>query len=310
MDTQSAPHPLHIWNVGAKPLSLQSVSAAGALTQTNNCGASLAPGNYCTEQVVWTPTNGSGGNTLSISYDNGISVSAGVPSELLTSPNPLLISQSSALPFGTQTVGNPSFYRTITVTNVSNAQVSPPGASLSGDSEFTLAGNTCTGNLAVQQSCVVAVLFTPVIDGDRSATLNIGTATSIQLSGTGQISSTISVSPLQLVWSLAVLNVKAYTQDVTLTNPSATSVPISSISFSLPDYSETDTCSGAVAAQGSCVLHVAFEPQDLGARNGTMTIEFGNQITTQVITIIGNAVYPITLNPTSLNLGRIIRSVW
>src|SRR6202044_3427524 len=118
-----------------------------------------------------------------------------------------------------------------------------PTVSLSGASEFTLAGNTCTASLASQQSCIVAVLFTPVIDGDRSATLDIsgGSSAALQLSGTGQIDSAVSVSPLQLGWPQTVFG-SGYALAETLTNISSVSVPISSITFSLPDYSETDNC--------------------------------------------------------------------
>ena len=304
-NTSSAPHPLRIWNVGAANLTLQSILATGSLLQTHDCTTILAPGTYCTVQVVWKPTDGSTpGNAVSIGYDNLTGNYYYVPSQYLTSPTPLLLSEMNNISFGTQTAGNPSFYRTITVTNVSNASASAPNVSLSGDSEFTIAGNTCTTSLAPHQSCIVAALFTPVIDGDRSATLDIsgGASASIQLYGTGQISSAVSVSPLQLAWPQTVFG-SGYPLDEKLTNISSVSIPISSITFSLPDYSETDDCLGTVPAGGSCTLHVTFQPQDLGTRNGSMTIDFGGQTNAQVITLLGNSVYPLRLSPGSLDFG-------
>jgi len=302
--TSSVQHPFRIWNVGVANLTLQSIAATGELLQTHDCTTTLTPGSYCTVQVVWNPKNGTGGNTVSLVYDNGPQNYYYVPSQYLTSPTPLLVSEPNGIPFGTQTVGNPSFYRTVTVTNVSDAQTSAPTVSLSGASEFTLAGNTCTSSLASQQSCIVAVLFTPVIDGDRSATLQIsgGASASLQLSGTGQINSAISVSPLQLTWPLTVFG-SGYSLDEKLTNISSVSVPISNITFSLPDYSETDDCSGSVPAGASCTVHVMFQPQDLGTRNGTMTINFGGQTNAQAITLLGNSVYPLLLSPGSLDFG-------
>jgi len=302
--TSSVQHPFRIWNVGVANLTLQSIAATGELLQTHDCTTTLTPGSYCTVQVVWNPKNGTGGNTVSLVYDNGPQYYYYVPSQYLTSPTPLLVSEPSGISFGTQTVGNPSFYRTVTVTNVSDAQTSAPTVSLSGASEFTLAGNTCTASLAPQQSCIVAVLFTPVIDGDRSATLQIsgGASASLQLSGTGQINSAISVSPLQLEWPQAVFG-SGYSLDEQLTNISSVSVPISNITFSLPDYSETDDCSGSVPAGASCTVHVMFQPQDLGTRNGTMTINFGGQTNAQTITLLGNSVYPLLLSPGSLDFG-------
>jgi HYDIN/CFA65/VesB family protein len=305
-NTSSSPHSLRIWNLGLANLTLQSIVATGTLLQTHDCAATLAPGAYCTVQVVWKPTDGStiGGGSVSVGYDNLPGNNYYVPSQYLTSPTPLLVSEPNNIGFGTQTVGNPSFYRTVTVTNVSDAQTSAPTVSLSGASEFTLAGNTCTASLAPQQSCIVAVLFTPVIDGDRSATLQIsgGASASLQLSGTGQINSAISVSPLQLQWPQAVFD-SGYSLDEKLTNISSVSVPISNITFSLPDYSETDDCSGSVPAGASCTVHVMFQPQDLGTRNGTMTINFGGQTNAQTITLLGNSVYPLLLSPGSLDFG-------
>jgi hypothetical protein len=302
--TSSAPHPFRIWNVGTANLTIQSIATSGALQQTHDCTATLAPGSYCTVQVVWKPSDGTGGNTVSVAYDNGFQNDYYVPSQYLTSPTPLMVSQTNPIPFGTQTVGNPSLYRPITITNVSNGQADAPGVSLNGDSEFTLAGNTCTASLAPQQSCIIAVLFTPVIDGDRSATLQIsgGGSASIQVYGTGQIDSAVTVSPLELDWPQTVFG-SGYSLDEKLTNISSVSIPISSFTFSLPDYSETDDCSGSVAAGGSCTVHVMFQPQDLGDRHGTMTINFGGKTTAQTITLLGNGVYPIELSPASLDFG-------
>ncbi|QNI31990.1 choice-of-anchor D domain-containing protein [Alloacidobacterium dinghuense] len=303
--TSSVAHPFRIWNLGAANLALQSIAAQGTLLQTHDCIPTLSPGSYCTVQVVWKPTDGTvGGGSVSVAYDNGIQNYYYVPSLFLSSSTPLMVSETNGIPFGVQTVGNPSFYRTITITNVSNAQADAPSVSLSGDSEFTLAGNTCTSNLAPQQSCIVAALFTPVIDGDRSATLQIGggASASIQLNGTGQIDSAVTVSPLQLGWPQTVLG-SGYSLDETLTNISSVSVPISSITFSLPDYTETDNCAGSIPAASSCTVHVMFQPQDLGARTGTMTINFGDQTNAQVITLLGNSVYPVELSPTSLDFG-------
>jgi Abnormal spindle-like microcephaly-assoc'd, ASPM-SPD-2-Hydin/Beta-propeller repeat len=304
-NTSSPPQPLRIWNVGAANLTLQSILATGSLLQTHDCTTILPPGTYCTVQVVWKPTDGStGGGSVAIGYDNLTANYYYPPSQYLTSSTPLLLSEMNNIAFGTQTVGNPSLYRTVTVTNVSNASAAAPNVSVSGSSEFTIAGNTCTTSLAPQQSCIIAVLFTPVIDGDRSATLEIsgGASATIQLYGTGQIDSAVSVSPLQLEWPQTVFG-SGYPLDEKLTNISSVSVPMSNITFSLPDYSETDDCSGTVPAGGSCTVHVTFQPQDLGTRNGSMTIEFGGQTNAQVITLLGNSVYPLLLSPGSLDFG-------
>ena len=238
--TSSAPRPFELWNVGVTSLDLQAISAQGSLLQTHNCTTPLAPGAFCTVQVVWKPsaTGNNYGNSVSVTYDNGLALDYMIPSEFITSPTPLVISQANPIPFGTQAVGNPSMYRTVTVTNVSNAQAAAPNVALNGDSAFSLAGNTCTASLAPRQNCIIAVLFTPVINGDSSSTLSIsgGASASIPLYGTGQIASAVTVSPLELQW-LQVLLGAGYSQNVTLMNTSASTIPISSITFTLSDFS-------------------------------------------------------------------------
>ena len=302
--TSSAPSPLRLWNVGVANLSLQAIAAQGSLLQTHDCTAILAPGTYCTVQVVWKPNSNGGGSYVSVNYDNGLEADYYIPSEFLTSITPLLVSQANNIPFGTQTVGHPSLYRTITITNASNTQASPPNISVSGDSSFTLAGNTCTADLAPKQSCVVAALFTPVIDGDSSATLDIsgGASASINMYGTGQIGSAVTVSPLELQWFMVELG-NSYAQNVTLANTSTAAVSISGFAFSLFDYSETDNCNGSLAPAASCTVSVKFQPQDIGTRNATMTINFGGQTAAQILPLSGQSVYPIAFSVASLDFG-------
>jgi hypothetical protein len=303
--TTSSPRPFQLWNVGVTSLNLESIAANGSLLQTHNCTTPLEPGAFCTVQVVWKPTpNSSYGNSVSVSYDNGPAFAYTVPSAFISSSTPLLVSQSDPIPFGTQVVGGSSLYRTVTVTNVSNAQVASPAVSLTGDHAFSISGNTCTGNLASQQSCVIAVLFTPVTNADNSATLSIsgGASASIYLSGTGLISSAITVAPYELQWYQVVLGT-SYSQSVSLLNTSASTIPVSSISFSSSDFSETDNCGGSLASGASCTVQVKYQPQQAGTENASMTINFGGQATTQVVSLEGGAVLPVTITPAAIDFG-------
>src|SRR6185436_14333926 len=54
-NTSSAPRPITITNTGGAPLTVSSVGAVGAFTQTNNC-ATVAGGASCTIQVRFAPT--------------------------------------------------------------------------------------------------------------------------------------------------------------------------------------------------------------------------------------------------------------
>jgi hypothetical protein len=79
-------------------------------------------------------------------------------------------------------------------------------------------------------------------------------------------------------------------------------VTITSISFSLVDYSETDNCNGVVPAQGTCTVQVAITPQALGLRQGDITINFAHALA-QVVTLQATAVTPLLVMPSSLDFG-------
>lgn len=92
--------------------------------------------------------------------------------------------------FGDQTVGDPSAASVLVITNV-GAQALSIGTPSLGGGEFALAGESCAGRtLAFEQSCTVAVRFTPSATGLKEAKITLpdnepsGSAM-IALSGTG-----------------------------------------------------------------------------------------------------------------------------
>jgi hypothetical protein len=97
--------------------------------------------------------------------------------------------------FGDQAVGEPSAASVLVITNVGAQALSLGTPSLSG-SEFALAGESCAGRtLAFEQSCSIAVRFTPSATGPKEAKITLpdnepsGSAT-IALSGTGVVADT------------------------------------------------------------------------------------------------------------------------
>jgi hypothetical protein len=178
-----------------------------------------------------------------------------------------------------------------------------PQPFLTGDPEFTIAGNTCAASLAPHQSCVVGVQFNPVIAGSRNAILTIG-GSQVQLGAQGEFNSVVQVSPLQLNFFPVIVHRPAVTSQLLLTNTSASPVGLAGFVFSLPDYTETDDCLGQVPANGSCTVQVAFSAQAVGARDATMTINFLGGAVSQTLTVAGGVgVTPLDVTPASLNFG-------
>jgi len=301
--TTTAAIPLTVWNVGTANATLNSITATGDLSETDNCGtqtpggAVLAPGANCVVQVSMTANGQSGG--LGFVYDT--TGSEGYTFYVIdTSPTQLLLS-STSINFGTQMTGGVAIPRVVTVTNAGNTFFPAPAASIQGDTEFILQGNTCTSALAPHQSCELAVQFDPTANGTPTASLDVS-GLEVALSGTGEITSAVTVSPLGLDFIMVVYPESAV-QPLTLTNTTGSAIGITGISFSLPDYSETDNCNGQVPANGSCTLQVKITPQQLGVRNGTVIINFSNGAVTQVVSIAGSVILPLTVTPSSLDFG-------
>jgi hypothetical protein len=285
--------PFHVWNVGTTSAVINLISLNNGIGNTppNNCGTGLAPGASCTIQL---PVAGPGSGVFSIFFDNGGQRTFSL-FPLGANDDPLL--SVAGIRFPLQFVGGVVLPRSITVTNTGGNDIVVPTPLLTGDAEFTIAGNTCPNPLPSGQSCVIAVQFTPVIDGNRTAVLNVGSST-VQLSGQGEINSAIQISPLEQDFFPQVVHLTSFTLPVKLTNTLGSAVPITGITFSLPDYTETDDCAGQIPANGSCTVQVTFTPQAVGQRNGTMTVNFTGA-TTQVITLTGLGQTPFFVSPSS-----------
>ena len=295
--TSTGPVPMKIWNVGTGVSTINSITATGSAAQTNDCPGTLAAGASCTVQL--SITVGGAQPALHVVYDtNQRQDFFSIFATATTTPTVL---SSDGIEFGTQLVNGVAIPRVVNVTNTSNGTISVPGISIVGASEFILAGNTCVSPLAPHQSCQVGIQFNPVIDGLRTANLNIG-SNQVSLTGTGQIASQVQVSPLELDFAVSIIG-KTSTQPLKLTNTTANAISITGISFSLPDYSETDDCAGQVPANNFCTLQIAFDPQQAGARNASVSISFGSGVLGQAVTLTGTGVTPLDPMPLTLDFG-------
>jgi hypothetical protein len=306
--TTSPSIPMTLWNVGTVNATINSITATGSLSETDNCGTQssggsvLIPGANCVIHISLTP--GGDQPELQIVYDTNQQADIynfyQLGSGAFPATNQLLLS-ANALNFGTQQVNGVAIPRTVTATNIGDTSLSAPSASVYGDTEFTLAGNTCISTLAPHQSCVVAVQFIPTLDATPSGILQIA-GQQVALSAQGQIGSIVQVSPLELDFPPTTVP-GPYTMTLKLTNTSSSAVGIAGVSFSSTDFNETDNCQGQVSASGSCTLQVSFSPQALGPRQGYITVNFSNGALTQVVTLTGTGLTPLQVSPSSLDFG-------
>jgi hypothetical protein len=82
----------------------------------------------------------------------------------------------------------------------------------------------------------------------------------------------IGLTPSSLIFPAQKVGTSSAAQVVTLTNPGATPLKVTSITIS-GDYSETNDCPAKLTVGKSCTINVTFSPTQTGTRTGTLSIK-------------------------------------
>ena len=284
--TSSASQPVTIGNTGGGSLLIGTIAASGDYSQTNNCGAILAPGASCTVNVTFTPTApGTRNGSLTVT-DNSNGQANSTQTATLTGtgfiPTPIVGLLPSVIGFGSQQVGTVSNSQSFPLYNTGNGALTILGVGTTGP---FAQNNNCGVSLAAGASCTINVVFAPAGTGLLTGTVGIvdnndNVADSLQivnLSGTGTpVPAVAGISPGSLTFFSQLVGTASEPQAVTLSNAaSAGLLTISSIAAS-GDFSETGNCGGSLAPGTSCTINVTFEPTVTGARTGTLTVTDNN----------------------------------
>jgi hypothetical protein len=115
---------------------------------------------------------------------------------------------------------------------------------------------------------------------------------------------TAGVSPGSLSFGSVAAGTTSASQPITLTNSGTSALSIGSIAAS-GDFSETNNCSGSLAASSSCTINVTFSPRVAGAVTGALTFTDNAVTSPQLVTLTGTGVTPLSFNPTSLSIGSV-----
>jgi hypothetical protein len=290
----SASQNITMTNIGTGLMNISSIAVAGAnpndYTATTTCGPTLDVNQSCVISVSFSPI-ALGTRPASVSVtDDG----AGSPQSFTLSGTGITaISYTpKTLTFVTTAIGSTSTGKSVTVTNLSTAQLAVSGILFTGanPADFTQT-NTCGQVLAGGGSCTVTVQFVPQAAGSRTASLSIndGDPTSpqvISVSGTG---TAISVSVHTLAFG-SVTHGKSSSKTVTVKNLGSAAVAVSSIAVggtNAADFTQTNTCGGSIAGATSCTITVTFTPAATGSRTGTLTITDADPTSPQVVALTG-----------------------
>jgi len=230
-------------------------------------GPTMLDGFYITG-MVFGDFNGDGRIDIGMSADYSPSYLALQSSMELSTAN---------LVFKLQTVDTPSRIETVSITAL-GGPLSLGAISISGANAADFSFTTGCGTvLPVNKTCPVNVVFTPMAEGMRSATLSIVNASqnftqTLALSGTG---TAIYFSPSALNFGSVTVG-QSSSLNLTVANYASYSIQLDEFKFSKSAvglFSETNNCSTVLAPGASCIATITFTPQSVGAISGSLLVQ-------------------------------------
>jgi hypothetical protein len=234
-------------------------------------------------------------DVASISFDGNVGV-------LLSTP---FVSVSpAALNFSGQGVGTISLAQKITISNGTDAPYSITGAVASGN--FT-ATNNCSA-LQPGANCTVTVRLSPSATGTQTGTLTItdSTRTSpeiIPLTGTGVNGAFLTAFPARLTFSSQTVGATSSPLSLQLVNTGNVSLTLNSIGITGsngPDFHQTNTCGGSLAAGAGCTVNITFIPTAGGYRAASLSVSDSETGSPQLIPVFGTgSAFAISATPFS-----------
>lgn len=290
--------PVALSNTGNASVSISSITVSSPFTQTNNCPTSIAPGASCTIDVGVTSSElGQVTGSLSV---QGVAPQGEVSDSQRLSAmveGATLSLSTTSLTFPETEVGTTSESQQITLANSGNVPLENLIFSIEGGFRQS---SDCPQALSPGSSCSVSVQAEPVSEGDLTGVLAISAVSgdtplneSVDLSVHATRSSLVT-SVSELDFADSPINQGSETQTLTLTNPGSVAVTISTITTE-GDFSQTNTCGTALAANSSCEIQVSFIPQAEGSSTGALSIDTSSGISR--IPLSGTATPATSDNP-------------
>lgn len=259
-------------------------------TQTNTCGATVAPGASCVVSFVFTPSIvGSETATFTYAFTNGNSpLSASLTGTGTASAATISFSPASAV-FGTveafQSTNLP-----ITVTDTGSGSLIVSGVTITGTDAGQFAQINNCSTVTAGHTCTILVFFSPTNSDTaaRSATLNIadnvtGTPQTIALSGsdyygvtfafdeTNAAGTVVAYAASPLNFGSIAVGSPSPSQGVVFANISSTNtVTITSLVVSgtnAADFTLTNNCGASIAPSASCSATITFTPSIVGVEH-------------------------------------------
>ncbi len=299
----SSAQAMTITNVGDLPLTVSSITASANFQQSSNCLSGVAAGTACSVWVAFAPT-AAGVLTGTLTIVDAVGTKTVSLNGTGLQPGTLTVIPSS-LTFTNQQAGVASAPQTVTITNSGGSSIASIGFQLSGAAaaQYSVGATTCGAQLNAGASCTVQVSFTPAGTGTISAALNISSATAgvsavqVQLNGSGNLVTGLTLSPSLLTFATAIAVGQASSaQMATVTNSTGFAIGTVSVATAAPFSISTNGCTGQLSAGASCTLGIVFQPTASGSANGTLTVT-SSVVTTPATATLTGAGYDFTVAP-------------
>jgi hypothetical protein len=240
-----------------------------------------------------------GGYTAVAGYDLATGLgSLNVANVVNNWPGPIVPVASltpASVTFASTVQGTAATAQSITLKNTGKASLTSIAVSITGDASFTQT-NTCTGSLAAAASCTITVKFTPASIGQLSATISVadnasGSPQTVSISGTGAVAApAVSLSAATLTFASTAVGTAAATQKITVTNSGTAALTWNSPAVSLSgnsSFSQTNTCTSALAIKATCTITVTFKPSSVGALSGSVSLADNAAGSPQAVSLSG-----------------------
>jgi hypothetical protein len=266
-------------------LTLTGPNAGDFALGTGTCGATLAAGASCAQNVTFTPT-GLGQRIAALQLtDNG----AGSPQLAglagFGAPSTQTVSTlEMALDFGVENIGVTSSQQYIIVSNTGAVTTNINGFTLAGTNpgDFTVASTTCGATLGPGSNCLVYITFTPLASGIRTTLLQIadtatGSPQTVMLAGEGQTpGQNLTVITPALAFGVQNDGTTSSYLYASVENTGTATVAFSGITitganaadFSI--YANPMSCPSSLAQNTACNVYIEFTPSAPGVRAATL----------------------------------------
>ncbi len=106
--------------------------------------------------------------------------------------------------------------------------------------------------------------------------------------------SVLTFSPPSLTFPDQLVGAGSTPQSVNVHNTGGAAVSVCSVAIT-GDFSETNSCLGALAANGTCQIHVTFTPAARGVRSGLINVSTDDAGGPQSAAVSGNGILPVAV---------------